>query len=246
MAPPPKSASARPAPSAMVSIHDVSPATLPSVTALLDEIRPLGCLRTTLLVIPGTEWSDRSLGTLRDLQSEGHLLAGHGWIHRQVDRRTLRHRLHSAILSRTAAEHLSRPPADIADLIARCFRWFNEKGMTTPKLYVPPAWAMGRISTGELDAIPFPMYEYLTGVYQSESRIFRRLPLIGFEADTVFRAVSLKMLNALNWHLARARRRPLRVAIHPYDLRLRLAGDLRRYVSRIQTFLDYETGFESK
>jgi predicted deacetylase len=230
-------------PPAIVSIHDVSPATLPSVTALLEELRPQGCPRVTLLVIPGAEWSDRSLATLHDLQLAGHELAGHGWIHRQVDRRTLRHRLHSAFFSRTAAEHLSRPPADIADLIMRCHRWFGEHELGSPRLYVPPAWAMGRISRSDLEALPFRMYEYLFGVYDAELGVFQRLPLIGFEADTTFRALALKILNSVNWHLAKMLGRPLRVAIHPYDLRLRLAGDLPRRLAAIQTFLDYGACF---
>lgn len=55
--------------------------------------------------------------------------------------------------------------------------------------------------------------------------------LIGFEADTAFRAACCVAWNGANLFAA-GRRHPVRLAIHPNDLSLRLAGRLRRLIDR--------------
>ena len=56
----------------------------------------------------------------------------------------------------------------------------------------------------------------------------RWLPLAGFEADTAFRALSLRVWNGLNRFIARRIQRPLRISIHPGDLDLLLKMDAKR------------------
>jgi len=96
-------------------------------------------------------------------------------------------------------------------------------------LYVPPAWTTGRIGGDDPDRLPFRRYETLSGVYDSGTGIFRRTAMIGFEADPPFRALSCRVWN--RWNLwAAGTSKPIRVAIHPRDLRLLLAEDLRRFL----------------
>ena len=88
---------------------------------------------------------------------------------------------------------------------------------------------MGPIGKDDLDRLPFGRYETLAGIYRSASRTFRHMPMTGFEADTAFRALSCRAWNFINLRAA-GTSRPIRVAIHPRDLELLLAADLRRFL----------------
>lgn len=228
-------------PRAFVTLHDVAPGVLDSCLATLDALRDRGVVAVTLLVVPGLDWSDADLDVLRRLQRAGHPLAGHGWVHRAGDRRTLYHRLHGLVISRDEAEHLSRSTAELRALVSRCHAWFADVGLGSPDFYVPPAWAMGRLSRDDLDALPFRYYETQTGIYDSERRVFRRLPVVGYLADTRTRAVALRLSNAFNRAVARVLRRPLRVSIHPPDLDLHLADRLLALVERPWRLVDAQS-----
>jgi len=216
---------------ALVSVHDLMPETLPAVLEVLTFLERHACPPVTLLVVPGGAWSRPQLDTLRALARQGHALAGHGWRHRIARLGGPGHWLHSRLISRNVAEHLALDEDGIAQLIGRCFDWFADAGLDTPTLYVPPAWAMGRIARARLAALPFRYYEVLSGVYDADEGRFRRLPLLGYEADTGLRASVLRLSNAANRALAGDR--PIRIAIHPLDLGLHLSDDLaldlRRY-----------------
>lgn len=209
------------------------PETLAAVDDLVAMLEEQGWRRIRLLVVPGKPWRDADIDRLHRWEAAGHRLAGHGFTHR-VDLRALRRpsaRLHSLLVSRDVAEHLALDADGILALMARCHRWFGEQGLAAPDYYVPPAWAMGPIAPARLAASPFAEIEYLGGIYDVRAGRFLRLPLVGFEADTGLRALSLRLWNGLNRRLARAAV-PLRLAIHPQDTRLRLAGDLNAYLAR--------------
>ena len=220
----------------MISIHDVMPETRQRVQALLARM-PLSVppQAVFLLVVPGRDWSAGDRDWLRSLQQRGYPLAGHGWFHRCAPPRTLYHRLHSALLSRDAAEHLSLDPYAIAGLIRANYRWFQHQGMAPPELYVPPAWAKGPIRPAVMRSLPFRYYESLTGVYDAARDRFCRLPVIGFEADTPARAMLLRPINRMQLSLARWLQRPVRIAIHPGDPQLHLAQDLRTTLASVRS-----------
>ncbi len=214
-------------PDYLVSVHDVMPETLTPVRRVIDALERAGLGPATLLVVPGRDWRDADIGALRAFVSAGHDLAGHGWKH-EIDRvRGLRHWLHAVTISRNVAEHLQYDARDIAALIQRCRAWFEDHSLPAPSLYVPPAWAMGSISKSDLDGLGFRWFETLAGIYDAERREMHRLPLLGFEADTRFRALSLRAFNAANRALARYRG-TVRLGIHPHDFDLELARDLER------------------
>lgn len=227
-------------PPALVSIHDLTPRTLPRVLSILDVLEEAGVPPCTLLVVPGSDWTEDGVAGLRELVSRGHPLAGHGWVHQCGPDRTLFHRLHGLLLSRDQAEHLSRPRDELLVLVRRCFRWFGEAGLPAPELYVPPAWALGRLGTADLRDLPFRRYEVLGGLVHGDTGRTRRLPLVGFEADTRFREVALRAFNALNVTVARRRALPLRISIHPFDLELLLARQLRALVQGEWSYLTEE------
>ncbi len=210
----------------LISIHDVMPATLDRTARIIDRLKLLNMNPVTLLVVPGTGWDPDTISQLRSWVGDGIELAGHGWKHR-VDRiRGLRHRLHSVFISRDVAEHLALDRDAAVNLMQRCHRWFEDNGLPAPTLYVPPAWAMGDVPHASLDALPYRHYEVLTGVYTARQG-FRRLPMVGFEADTRFRAWACRAWNSVNLRSA-GTERPLRLSIHPDDPELLLGEDLEQ------------------
>jgi predicted deacetylase len=228
-------------PVAMVSVHDVMPETLGRVTQILSVLEGAGVPPATLLVVPGRPWSRHEIRRLRSLAERGHPLAGHGWVHKApAGSRTLYHRLHSRLISRDEAEHLSRPRAELSDLVQRCYSWFSSAGLPKPSLYVPPAWALGALTPSDLTTLPFRRYEVLRGFMDVRSARFQWLPLAGFEADTTFRKVGLRLWNRLNRTVARRLGIPLRISIHPGDLELLLKDDVSRMLSTPWSFVGEE------
>lgn len=230
-------------PEIILSIHDVSPRSLPKVQEILATLTPRQVANCTLLVIPGVGWTPPTLNILREWQRRGCRLTGHGWCHRSLPPRTVYHWLHSRLVSRDAAEHLSRRPRELKSLLQGCYDWFAGAQLLPPDLYVPPAWAMGNLSKPALHALPFKMVEYANGVYHTQLGTFRPLPLVGFEADTPLRSLLLRGWNRINYAVAVRSGRPLRVAIHPFDLRLRLAAALRSLLALQQPCCTYNQVF---
>ncbi|MBT8093449.1 MAG: polysaccharide deacetylase family protein [Gammaproteobacteria bacterium] len=217
----------------LVSIHDVMPETLDEVEEILQRLADAGTPGTvTLLVVPGRNWSADDIAVLRRWADAGHELAGHGWAHEVETIRGVWHRLHSLFISRNVAEHLALDEQGIRTIIEECHAWFVQTGLPAPMMYVPPAWAMGRVGKSALRALPFRYYETLSGIYDATTGTMTRIPLVGFEADTPLRAGLLRLFNAVNRWLAN-RRGQLRLAIHPQDFDLLLADDLERMTGAV-------------
>ena len=126
------------------------------------------------------------------------------------------------------------------ELITRCFEWFRSVDLPTPSLYVPPAWAMGSLRISDLSSLPFRWYEVLRGFVEGRTGRIRGLPLVGFEADTTFRRVGLRIWNRMNVSLGRRLKVPVRISIHPGDLDLLLRADLERIVAAPWRFIPEE------
>lgn len=201
------------------------PETLDDVDATLEYLHARRHHEATLLVVPGRVWDDRAVDRLRGYARRGHVLAGHGWLHRAGRVHGLGHYLHSRLFSRDAAEHLALDAPGIAALIRRCHAWFGENGLPAPERYVPPAWAMGRIRRAALASLPFRRYESLLGTFDVEAGSFSTQALVGFEADTRARVPALRCWNRLNRALSR-RLGVLRIALHPRDIRLPMRTDI--------------------
>ena len=222
--------------SAVVSIHDVTPSTLPQVEKVIHFLYAHKVHIYTLLIVPGKEWTGGQIAQLLTWQDDGAELAGHGWEHRVSGRKGAWHSVHARVISRNEAEHLSRTRQEIEDTICRCYEWFEQVGLKKPSLYVPPAWAMGSLPRKKLSRLPFDCYETLTGVFDVQNNRHRYMPLTGYMADTAIRTQCLKVLNAVNlaWPVG-----PCRVAIHPEDLHFPLRLDLSRHLARFDRFLTY-------
>jgi hypothetical protein len=141
--------------------------------------------------------------------------------------------LHSLTVSRGVAEHLSYDGRGVAELIKRCRDWFDRHDLGAPSLYVPPAWAMGSVRRLDIRRLGFRFFEYTSGLYDARIGVFQRVPLLGFEADTGFRAAFLRAFNRYNLSAAQ-RHGWLRVSIHPRDFSLRLGEDLTALIGRLE------------
>lgn len=229
----------------LISIHDVMPETLKQVEELIQWLARNDVADPTLLVVPGRAWSGRHIDRLRKWHDEGCLLAGHGWRHECQRIGSLYHRLHSSVISRNVAEHLATSREGRVALMAQCADWFSKQGLPQPLLYVPPAWALGRIDARALFELPFRYFETQTGIIDSVSARMHRLPVVGYEADTWLRTLALRTLNQANQVTSLMMRRPLRIAIHPNDLQLKLADDLQRCLRDVRETVSYQAYFRS-
>ena len=215
------------------------PETLSAVAELINAFGEIPPASVTLLIVPGRSWQREDVAWLHEYQRLGYRLAGHGWMHSCGPPQSLYHGLHSFFLSRSAAEHLSLSSAQIKALITHCYEWFSHNGLNSPALYVPPAWAMGNVARPLLQALPFSQYETLSGVYHSDDDSFDRLPLTGYEADSPSRALFLRRFNQYQRYRAAHAGLPLRIGVHPYDLRHRLANDLLADLHAVERALNY-------
>lgn len=226
---------------ALVSIHDVMPANLDRILGIISFLRGKGVRSITLLIVPGKDWRPRDIEQLQKLQEDTDIgFAGHGWHHGIDGFGSLWHRLHGLLISRKEAEHLSLAADKIAGLILKNHEWFAAVGLKPPELYVPPAWAMGKISRKKLDTLPFRYYETLVGVYDAKRGCTRPMAVCGYMADTRARSLALRATNAVNRF---ALPFPLRIAIHPEDLDLLLAPDLADCLEKDYHFSSYQAFF---
>lgn len=228
----------------LVSIHDVMPETRERVATMLQRLA-LPAASVTLLVVPGRNWQPDDLAWLLQLQQQGHPLAGHGWYHQCGAPSTLYHKLHSLLLSRNVAEHLSLSGDAIVQLIQDCHRWFGEHELTVSDLYVPPAWALGRLTRQQQTQLPFRYVETLSGILDTDSGETLRLPLVGFEADTAWRSWILTLFNGFSLQRARASQLALRIGLHPRDFELRLAPAIEPMLGTLTQMQGYSQAMEA-
>lgn len=99
---------------------------------------------------------------------------------------------------------------------------------------------MGSIGRAALETLPFTRYETLSGVYDVRSRRVRRLPLLGYQADSALRVPWLKTWNRINLASARALGEPARISIHPHDRELPLFTELESVLGTCARFLRYD------
>jgi len=128
-------------------------------------------------------------------------------------------------ISRYVAEHLSLTREGILGLMQKNYEWFGRHDLPSPTHYVPPAWALGKVRLDDLKGCPFQSVETLRGVLIPSEGRFCPVPLLGYEADTPFRARFLKIFNAINRKKASSQEL-IRIALHPLDLSHQLSKDL--------------------
>jgi len=225
----------------LISLHDVMPDTFPRMEEILRYLKDHRIPPITLLVVPGLKWKTRQIQRLQQLSREGYPLAAHGWKHRTLRISRPYHRLHAATISRNVAEHLSLNSSEILDLMKRSSRWFEDNDLPTPSLYVPPAWALGKLENHHLSEVPYTAIEVLRGIIHPADGSLSKLPMVGFEADTRWREFWVRIWNKRQLNLAKNQKLPLRIGIHPKDFSLRMAEPLRSLLNQEFCPVGYDT-----
>ena len=213
-----------------ISIHDASPHNLLDIETIICTLQNQYRInKICLLVIPGLNWNKEHIQKLQDWQNEGIEIAAHGWVHKAEKNKTLYHIIHSMIISAECAEHLSKNRQDIYYMMKKSYNWFISNGFKKPLLYVPPAWALGKITKKDLKRLEFTYYECTTGMIHHQKYHF--LPLLGFEENTLIRSCLRRFFNTLNYLLA-SFTGIIRISIHPNDFSLYLKEDIAKYLSK--------------
>lgn len=219
----------------LLSIHDVMPSTMDKVAKIIDLIAPENHHRVMLLVVPGLDWQPEQIAQLHQWAEQGFQLVGHGWKHHTEQIDSWFHKLHALFISRNVAEHLSiSSDAELA-LMQQNRQWFTDQSLPVSDWYVPPAWAFGKLEAKRRARSGYRFFESTFFVYDGRSQQYKWLPMMGYEADTWLRQVSVKLWNAMNRMMAG--RRPIRMAIHPGDLDLLLSDTVRRDLAAIQDYV---------
>ena len=223
----------------LISVHDVMPETRHRIERILQRLEAVPPSAVALLVVPGRAWTAGDLNWLHTLAAKGYTMVGHGWCHQCDQPRTLKHRLHSWLISNRAAEHLSLSDSGITELLQDCHNWLEDLGLGPADTYIPPAWALGSISRESLKSSPFRYVETLRGLLDADNGRCYALPVVGFEVDRFWRAIAMRLINRFNVWLALRRQCPLRIAIHPHDWQYPLADQLDSIVDRVEYFYSY-------
>ena len=229
----------------LISIHDVMPTNINTIKDILYDLKNnYNINKTTLLVVPGLNWKKDTLSQLNEFTKQGHELAGHGWVHKTTHYRTFYHYCHSYLISRDVAEHLSLTKQEGLTLINNCYNWFKTVHLPLPTLYVPPAWAIGKIKPKDIKHTPFKHIETLTGIITNNT--LKKYPLLGYETDTYYRKKIVHISNIINKAIATFNKKPLRLSIHPNDFHLLLNQELSKDLRQNATFWTYQEFFNQQ
>ncbi len=233
---------------ALASIHDLMPETLERVERIIGILDDKDVFPAALLVVPGKPWTDPQLDKIHQWVARGFRLIAHGW-HHWGPPRSFGHRIHSILISRNEAEHLSKPGEEVVELMQRSHDWFLHQGFPAPEVYIPPTWALGAVSQKDLKKLPYRCVETTFGVWTvsgkgedsegSAEPEFTSLPVAGFLCDTTGRTLFSRPWNQVQAWKARQRCTPLRISIHPDDFELRLADQLHNFLEDQWRWVDY-------
>ncbi|HSM66232.1 MAG TPA: polysaccharide deacetylase family protein [Ilumatobacteraceae bacterium] len=210
---------------AVVSIHDVAPATRDECTHLLSLVERLGA-RASLLVVPGP-WrlpvvgdDVDFIGWLRRAEAAGHEVVAHGWEHRSVHDPTTRHHL-----GRSAGERLlTRGCAEFAGLghdeAARRAGWSLDALRTlgfSPVGFVAPGWSLSAAASEALRSVGFGYTTTRTTVVDYLEPKTIPVPAVCHRPRSALSMLAARMVVAVVEMRCRERR-SIRLALHPDDV----------------------------
>jgi len=211
-------------PQLLVSLHDVSPLTLPACRDAVDLLCETGVPSSslTLLVVPFHRAQielDAHPDTVRfvhDLADRGATLVAHGYTHEMdVAPRSPLRWLAARWFARGEGELAASAADDTEHRLDRAHEIFARAGLASRMVgFVPPAWMLSRGAASVVAARGFPFCETFGGIGLGERVLARRL--IGWGSLTAIEAVATSV-----WARLQTRRSPAdtRLAVHPPDVR---------------------------
>jgi hypothetical protein len=208
-------------PRLVVSVHDVSPATVPESRRWVKDLDERG-VRASLLVVPGP-WRGRSLAAepefarwLHGCVARGHELGLHGWDHTAPSHEPSGRALVGDLVSRGCAEFWFLDEEEALDRVRRGLDVLAAFGLTATG-FTPPGWLA---SSKALHGIRRSGLRYATSHgsvtdFHTERRLVA--PVICHRPHSRGeRAGATLMTRGPGWFLRPGR--TLRVALHPDDL----------------------------
>lgn len=230
--------SAAPAGSLLISLHDVSPLTLPACEQALALLREAGVSPDvlTVLAIPHHEQRtplDQHAPTvrfLRDLEQQGACIVMHGLTHRMQGRRWSPVGLAKAhLFARGQGELYAADAADTARRLDQGQDILQRAGLSSAtRAFVPPAWLLSRPAR-QVVAARFAAYELFGGIVCEGAVHAPRV--VGWGSLTAVEAAATALYADLQ---SRSPRPDTRLAIHPADMmRASQRAAVRRVVSRL-------------
>lgn len=208
----------------VVSIHDVSPLTRADTAAILEDLRPLGISKTSLLVIPNHHRRGHFLEDpgfcewLKSLAADGHEIVMHGYFHQRARRggESARAKMVTRFYTADEGEFFDIAQEAARGLVEKERAEFARLGLH-PSGFIAPAWLL---SGGAERALRELGCEYTT----------RLKTVTDFLSGKVHESQSLcwsvrsawRRAASLGWNaflFQRLRANPLlRVSVHPPDI----------------------------
>jgi len=213
-----------PARSFIVSIHDIAPVTRAAAEKALEELKSAGVRLTSLLIVPNYHRQGRSIDDrpfvswLRELETDGHEIAIHGYFHERPPRdgEGLRDKFLTRVYTRGEGEFFDLPYEEALSRITRARDELRSVHLS-PIGFVAPAWLLS--TEGERAARDAEM--------QYTTRIGSVLDLLTGEREPSRSLVystraTWRRAASLAWNAALARRLEIaqlvRLSIHPQDI----------------------------
>lgn len=210
---------------AVVSIHDVAPATSDECTHLLSLVEQFGA-RASLLVVPGP-WRDATIGDdaefvdwLRGAVARGHEVVAHGWEHRSVDDPTSRvhlgRRAAERLLTRGCAEFAALGHDEAARRAGLSLDALRALGFA-PTGFVAPGWSLSAASSEALRSVGFGYTTTRTAVVDYREPMSIAIPAVCHRPGSALSMFAARMVVAVVEMRCRDRR-SIRFALHPDDV----------------------------
>ncbi|MEP6776969.1 MAG: polysaccharide deacetylase family protein [Chthoniobacterales bacterium] len=225
---------------AVVSLHDVSPATQRVSKQIVDELRVLGIDVSSLLVVPDYHHRGKSMDDpgfvrwLRDLEADGHEIVIHGYFHQRPRRaaETFATQLTTQFYTQDEGEFYDLEYAEAFSRIRRAREEFAAAGMR-PRGFIAPAWLLGQEAER---AVADAEFEYTTRLRMildlRTGENFAARSLV-YSVRSSWRRATSRALNALLSQQVDTA--PLmRLSIHPPDFaHAEIWSQIRRIAARI-------------
>jgi predicted deacetylase len=211
-------------PALLVSLHDVSPLTLPDCERALALLREAGLPPEvlTVLAIPRHEGRaplDADAATvrfLRELADEGATLVMHGLTHRMPGRAwTPAGFVRGHVFARGQGELLRATAAEATRALEEGADILRRAGLeAATRAFVPPAWLLSPEARAVVEHAGFAFHETFAGIVCGGR--LRAPRVIGWGSLNAVETVATAVYADLQ---ARLPARDTRVAVHPADLR---------------------------
>jgi predicted deacetylase len=208
----------------IVSFHDLTPETRQPCERFLQQMRRIGVVRISLLVVPRfhgarpVHQNEVFAAWLRRCQAEGHDICLHGYTHRATAIRggPIQQGL-ARLYTNGDGEFFQLDRDQATDLLRQGLAVLDAAGLR-PIGFTPPAWL---ISPAALGAVRASGLQYSTRLNHIDLLTADRTlaaPTIGFSSRSAWRRLASLIWTQSCSRLYR-RRAIVRVAAHPIDLR---------------------------